>query len=413
MLPRAPSARFFAVCALLAAGSAATPDAPTDTSAPPAAAPPASATVGSPPSHGVSAHAPSGADAAPSGGSAATTPSAAQAPPPGSCVELLPSGRARPKVTETFPARGLAGYETPLVVEVEHLPGERLLPGGVHLEAQSDEAKQLAQAHFALPHPSSDAAPRLESVEAGELVRSKLTLPLVPLPTEPGRRELTLPSLPIAMARASGEVFILCTQPHAITVEDPIANDPDPTPRTNPAPRRQLEVWQAAKTALVVGALALVVGVLFAWLLLLWRKRPRRTPPAPPPRPPWEVAEESLQNIESSGLIRAGQLDEHFDRVSQTIRKYLGDRYGFDGLESTSREALRVLDAVTPRVSELGRIKKFLQHADLVKFARLTPSEEECGKYLQEARTIVTRTLPHELARAEVSETPAGTEGEP
>jgi hypothetical protein len=329
-------------------------------------------------------------------------PPPAAAPPPGQCVEHLPSGRARPRVVETFPERGLAGYATELVVEVEHLRGERLLPGGLHIEAASDEARQLEQAHFVLPHPSSTAAPRLESTETKEGgTLSKLVLPLVPLPSEPGRRELVLPSLPIAMARASGEVFILCTAPHTITIEDPIANEPSPEPRENPGPRRQLEVWQAAKDALLIGSLALVSGALFAWLFTRWRKRPRRGPPPPPPRPPWEVAEESLRDVESSGLIRAGRFDEHFDRVSQTIRQYLGDRYGFDGLESTSREALRVLAAITPSVPDLDGIKRFLQHADLVKFARLTPSEDECREYLSKARHIVNRTVPHAPSRAD------------
>jgi hypothetical protein len=345
------------------------------------------------PPNGAALPAPPPAPAASPQAQAANPPAA---PPPGQCVEHLPSGRARPKVVETFPDRGLAGYAAELVVEVDHLRGERLLPGGLHLEAQSDEARLLEQAHFVLPHAASAASPRLESAETKDGgTHSKLVFPLVPLPSEPGRRELVLPSLPIAMARASGEVFILCTTPHTITIEDPIANEPSPEPRANPAPRRQLEVWQAAKQALLIGTLALASGALFAWLFTRWRKRPRRGPPPPPPRPPWEVADESLRDIESSGLIRAGRFDEHFDRVSQTIRRYLGDRYGFDGLESTSREALRVLQAVTPTVPELSGIKRFLQHADLVKFARLTPSEDECRDYLSKARHIVTRTVPH------------------
>ncbi len=375
------SALFVLVGAILPVAHAAPPPASTDNVSAPAS--PAPLPTGSP-----------GADS-PGASSPGANSNGPAAKPPAQCVEHLPSGRARPKVVETFPARGLAGYAAELVVEVEHLRGERLLPGGLHLEAQSDEARQLEQAHFVLPHAASAAAPRLESQETEGGTRSKLVLPLVPLPSDPGRRELVLPSLPIAMARASGEVFILCTAPHTITIEDPIANEPSPEPRANPAARRQLEVWQTAKDVLLFGSLALASGALFAWLFSRFRKRPRRGPPPPPPRPPWEVAEESLRDIESSALIRAGRFDEHFDRVSQTIRRYLGDRYGFDGLESTSREALRVLAAITPDVPELASIRHFLQHADLVKFARLTPSEDECRDYLLRARHIVTRTVPH------------------
>src|SRR5690606_27757528 len=82
------------------------------------------------------------------------------------------------------------------------------------------------------------------------------------------------------------------------------------------------------------------------------------------------------------------------ERVADVIRKYLGARYGFDGLECTSRETLRMLRAITPPVTALPLIKAFLQQADLVKFARLTPTAEQCVEVLEEARLIVQRTLP-------------------
>lgn len=390
--PRRSLARGALLAALLpgAAGAQAVP------SAAPHAAPPA-------------ASAPAASPSAPAPTSAATAADSAAATR--GCVERLPSGRPRPDVVEKFPARGMAGYVAELVVEVRHLKGESLLPGGVHVESNSDEAKQLQNAHFVLPHAEGGEKPSLATEEAGDEKLSRLTLPLIPLPEEPGRRELELPSLPIAMARASGEVFILCTSPHRITIEDPVATEPSPTPHDNPAPRRQLEVWQAAKNALIFGLIALASGALFAWLFRRFKGRVRKGPPPPPPRPPWEVAEATLRDIEASGLIRAGRFDEHFDRVSETIRLYLGDRYGFDGLESTSREALRVLSAVTPSVQDVPTIQGFLREADLVKFARLTPSEEECTAFLSRARTIVERTRPHAPAALETSKAP--TEREP
>lgn len=334
------------------------------------------------------------------GSNAAADPkSAPDVPPPPaspksslpSCVERLPTGRTRPPVTERFPARGTSGHVLELVVEVEHLPGERVLPSDLRLHTDSPEAERLEKAGFLLPLPEV-VAPRLERKD-GDPARTTLTLPLVPLPPKAGRHELELPSLPIAMARASGEVFVLCTQPHTVIVEDPLVNQPEAEPRPNPEPRRQREVWEAAKQAFLVGLAALVVGALLAWLVLWWRKRPRPVP-QPSARPPWEVAEEALYDLERAGLIAAGRYDEHFERVADVIRKYLGDRYGFDGLECTSRETLRVLRSIVPPVVALPQIKSFLQEADLVKFARRTPGPEECTDFLDRARTIVQRTLP-------------------
>jgi hypothetical protein len=115
-------------------------------------------------------------------------------------------------------------------------------------------------------------------------------------------------------------------------------------------------------------------------------------------------------------LTREGRFAEHFDRVSDIVRRYLGDRYGFDGLESTTREMLSELRQTTPRIVVLDEIERFLRQADLVKFARLTPSEPECATALAEASRIVERTVPAPMpasaAPAAAAPAPAAEDGE-
>jgi len=105
------------------------------------------------------------------------------------------------------------------------------------------------------------------------------------------------------------------------------------------------------------------------------------------------VALEALHDIRHAGLTREGRFAEVFDRVSDVVRRYLGDRYGYDGLESTTREALSSLRETTPQIEDLAGIESFMRDADLVKFARLTPSEGECLDLLARAESIVTRTM--------------------
>lgn len=342
---------------------------------------------------------PSGSVAVPS---ASVAPSAAPAPsssPPTNplgCVERLPAGKARPPFTEGFPARGLSGHALPLVVTVVHGPAETVLPTGFHFQADAAEAKALKEAGFIVPNPEGGAGPKVVRTE-GAATKSTVTLSFVALPKAPGRHELTLPALPISIARASGELISLCTQPHTIVIEDPTSSTPNPKPKDNPPPRRQREEWTFLKQAVSIGAIALVVGAILAWLIGRWLKRPRPVPPPPPPRPPWEVALESLHDLRHAGLTREGRFAEHFDRVSDVVRRYLGDRYGFDGLESTTREMLGELRATTPRIIVLDEIERFLRQADLVKFARLTPTELECSTALGEAEQIVERTVPPPL----------------
>jgi hypothetical protein len=312
----------------------------------------------------------------------------------GACIEKLPSGKARPVLMEVFPLRGLSGHALPLVVTLGHGTAETVLPTGFRFQPETEGAKALKQAGFILPSPDGGAGPKVERKDEKGATTSRVTLSFVALPKEPGRHQLTLPPLPITVARASGELITLCTQPHSIIIEDPTSSTPNPKPKENPPPRRQREEWTSLKQAVGIGALALVVGAALAWLVQRWLKRPRTLPPPPPPRPPWEVALEALHDLRHAGLTREGRFSEHFDRVADIVRRYLGDRYGFDGLESTTREMLTALRGTTPRIVVLDEIERFLRQADLVKFARMVPGEPECSTAVSEASQIVERTVP-------------------
>jgi hypothetical protein len=326
-----------------------------------------------------------------------------------SCVERLPQGKERPNLKESFPARGTSGYAATLEIVVEHGKGETVLPTGLELRRGGAEDRELEGAGFALPDPEGGAGPELRVENRGDRAETTVRIGFVPLPPKPGRQLLVLPPVPIAIARASGEVITVCTRSHSITVEDPIANTPNPTPALNPPPRRQLEEWTTAKHATIIAAIALVIGALVAWLFGLWMRRPKPVPPPPPPRPPWEVALEELFDIKNAGLIKSERYAEHFDRVSDAIRKYLGDRYGFDGLESTTRETLVLLREFQPPIPVLDTIETSLRDADLVKFARLTPSEEDCELSLVRAEQIVRATIPAMPIKAQVVATPPGS----
>jgi hypothetical protein len=310
------------------------------------------------------------------------------------CNETFPPNGDRPKMEETFPAKGTTGYALVLEVAIEHKKGETVLPSGLGAKANGDDVKALEHAGFYLPNPGGGSAPSLEVKDVGDHKKSSLKIPVVALPKKPGRAELQLPPLPVAIARASGEVRTLCTKPHRIVVEDAIANTPDAKPKGNTKPRRQVEEWTAAKDAAIGAVSTLVIAPLLAWLYLLWKRRPKPVPPPPPPRPPWEVALEELFDVRIAQLVEQGRYAEHFDRVSDAIRKYLGARYGYDGLETTTHEALHALQRVVPRIVVLGDIDSFLQTADLVKFAKLAPTEAECYSTLARAEDLVRRTMP-------------------
>jgi hypothetical protein len=321
------------------------------------------------------------------------------------CEERIPAGKARPKLTEKVPSRAESGHALTLSLTIEHLKGETVLPGGFAPQGESAEWRALERAGLFVPDPDGGAGPSLERTEQGDRATTKLELSLVPLPKKPGRNVIAIPPLPLSVARASGEVLVLCTAPHQITIEDPIANVSNPMPKPNPPPRQEREEWTLLKQAVIGAALAVPIALALAWLFAWWRRRPRPEPPPPPPRPPWEVALEELFDVRHAGLVSEGRLAEHFDRVSDIVRKYLGARYGFDGLESTTREVLSVLRKATPRPGPLDAIETFLHQADLVKFAKTVPTPEDGELALSRAEHIVKETLP---AIPGAPETPSG-----
>jgi hypothetical protein len=336
-----------------------------------------------------------------SASTAGAAPAVADAGPSGSvggCVESIPSGAIRPTLTETFPSRGLIGYAATLTVVVAHGKGESVLPHGLELQSESDAAKALKSAGFVLPDQDGGAAARLTPAPADpahpDRAITTFELPLLALPPEPGRHTLVLPPLPVAVARANGEIATACTREHTIVVEDPTASTPDAKPKLNPPARAQREEWTFMRQLATYGAIGLVAGIVIALLVRKWLARPKPVKPPPPPRPPWEIALERLDEVRHAGLLEVNRFQEYFDRVNDAVRAYLGARYGFDGLESTTDEILQGLRRAAIERLAMGGVLDFLSECDLVKFANMTPSKDACERALDSAERIVRTTMP-------------------
>jgi hypothetical protein len=330
---------------------------------------------------------------------ALAAPAAARA----ECVETGPGGPERPQLVDAFPDRGTSGYAALLHVVVTHGKGETVLPRGLELQTGSDTARALKAAGFALPDQTGGAAARMASSDVDARTgrrQTTLDLPLVALPGDPGRHTLVLPALPISVARASSDVITICTKPHTMIVEDPTASTPDARPKPNPPPRPQREEWKALERGLSWAAAGALAGGVLAWLVYRWSRRPKPVAPPPPPRPPWEVAFERLDEVRHAGLLETKRFAEFFDRVNDAVRECLGARFGFDGLESTTDETLVALRRVAHLGLPLPEVAAFLQDCDLVKFADVTPTTDECQRALVDAEKVVRATMPSSFPAA-------------
>jgi hypothetical protein len=205
----------------------------------------------------------------------------------------------------------------------------------------------------------------------------------------------------VRITSAAGELIELESNTSTIEVLSLLANEPDPQlkPPTEPVVVEQDDY----RLLIALGILlAIALGALLAWLFMRWwQKRDRPEPAPPPPPPPWETALTELHQLERgrAEAISEGRTDEWVDAVSDSIRAYLGRRFGFHGLESTTDEIADQLRRAKSLTIEPRDVVGFLGQCDLVKFAKASLADEASLTLIEEALTLVDQTRPSPVAQ--------------
>ena len=161
--------------------------------------------------------------------------------------------------------------------------------------------------------------------------------------------------------------------------------------------------------------LALLLGGLGVGAYYLWRwyekNRKKEEEPVDPEllRPADEVALEKLDAIKAQKIWKDGKVKEYQTELTDVVREYIGRRFDVQSTEKTSDETLRELEPILVKgqgdkvqcTREEGkvlydRLKKMLQLADLVKFAKwhTTPDENESAlstayEFVKETKEVI------------------------
>jgi len=143
--------------------------------------------------------------------------------------------------------------------------------------------------------------------------------------------------------------------------------------------------------------LVIAAGILIViWLIYYSRKYLRKESEIPvvPPRPPWEVAYEKLDNLKNEKHIEFGRLKKYYFELSLIIREYIEGRYEFPAAEYTTFELENAPDLKEVEESLYKRIFDFFYRADLVKFAKYTPNNEDADSDMGLAHDFISGTIP-------------------
>lgn len=212
---------------------------------------------------------------------------------------------------------------------------------------------------------------QLAAFELGEKALPQLTFQV----TTPGGVKTFLPPPPTLQVRSS------LPPPEG---EEASAELKDLRPPTEVAVRSLRLVW-AALAVLASGGLL--------WALARWlRQRRERAMPQPPPLPLHVRTLQALDALKAEGLPAQGRSQEFYFRLSEIVRRYLGERYAFEALECTSSELLESMRArATPGLSE-SELRAFIHESDLVKYAKADATPDSCVRSLDFGYALVQST---------------------
>lgn len=210
---------------------------------------------------------------------------------------------------------------------------------------------------------------------------------------EPGSSEIS--DLPLVLASDTGLKDTIWVDPGIITVlsilapEDSLSNIRDiKPPVTIPI------TWRDIMPYAIGAAIALLLGIVAWYLWRRYKKSKGEIPEyVPPPPPPYDLAMRKLEQLRVKELWQQGKTKEFYSELSEIIKHYMDGRFGFDAPEMTSMELIWARKKWARTDDEYKLVKKIIDTADMVKFAKFRPPMEihpECMdagfEYLQKTR---------------------------
>lgn len=107
--------------------------------------------------------------------------------------------------------------------------------------------------------------------------------------------------------------------------------------------------------------------------------------------PPHQKALEEIENIKASQLQQSEDQKEYYTKLTDVIRQYIKERFGFQAMEMTSTEIIARLNEAD-NGEMINELRQLFSTADLVKFAKYSTIENENDRNLLNAVTFIDKT---------------------
>lgn len=156
--------------------------------------------------------------------------------------------------------------------------------------------------------------------------------------------------------------------------------------------------WNDYKSAVGYFLLFILLAALLAWIIVRYisNKPIIRLVKVKPKQPAHVVALGEMERIKSDNSWRAsGNSKEYYTAITDALRVYMNERFGFNATEMTTDEIVTHLLQVKDKES-IREVRELLETSDLVKFAKFNPPMNENDRNLVSAIDFVNDTKPQE-----------------
>lgn len=106
---------------------------------------------------------------------------------------------------------------------------------------------------------------------------------------------------------------------------------------------------------------------------------------------PHKVAMQKIEQIKEEKIWQSEDSKEYYTQLTDTLRNYIKERYGFNALEMTSFEIIQHLQEVNDETA-IAELRELFQTADLVKFAKYSTLINENDRNLVSAIEYINQT---------------------
>ena len=106
---------------------------------------------------------------------------------------------------------------------------------------------------------------------------------------------------------------------------------------------------------------------------------------------PHQKALKEIEVIKAEKMVTSENQKEYYTKLTDTLRKYIEERYGFSAMEMTSSEIIDRLTETQDRQA-LDELRMLFQTADLVKFAKYSILFYENDMNLVNAIEFINKT---------------------